>query len=81
MITILDSTDAKHQLTKPVQDHTSPRRRNFRLDAMTVPFVAYAAAARIVNGPEGDVLAVNRHGRTMYGGYGQRIFTATRDIS
>ena len=31
MITILDSTDAKHQLTKPVQDHTSPRRRNFRL--------------------------------------------------
>lgn len=31
MITFLDSTGTKHQLTKRVQHHTSPRGGNFRL--------------------------------------------------
>ena len=55
---------------RSADDPTAPEPKG-KLDAMTVPFVAYAAAVRIVNGPEGDVLAVDWYSRTAYGGHGR----------
>jgi RNA-directed DNA polymerase len=63
---------------------TAPEPKD-KLDAMTVQLDADADAARIVNGPKGDVLYVDwdaidwRAQENIVRRLRQRIFTATRD--